>query len=281
MKQILEEIDLFGHHFNFSVFNKSEHRTYVGGILSILTILCTIASTLYLSKDFCFRTNPKTSSDRIQNLYYPQYTINLSNFVFGFRVEDSNLNFFDESSYFQFKVVYNNSTITKNSINGQVIEYDYPKINLNFSKCDFNKNLKYLSLTSSDDTVDYKNFYCIDFSNNNTIGGYWTANFTQYIDIELLYCNSSNPKCMSRNDTATYFSKKKLYLTMMTLKYFVDLTNYTNPLSNYLSYTYIQIDPNLSKKINCFMNQGQVTSDNGYFVDDKSYIHLSILITGL
>ena len=31
MKQILEEIDLFGHHFNFSVFNKSEHRTYVGG----------------------------------------------------------------------------------------------------------------------------------------------------------------------------------------------------------------------------------------------------------
>ena len=39
MKQILEEIDLFGHHFNFSVFNKKEHRTSIGGILSLLSIL--------------------------------------------------------------------------------------------------------------------------------------------------------------------------------------------------------------------------------------------------
>ena len=40
------------------------------------------------------------------------------------------------------KVKWNNSTIRKNSVNGQVIQYDYPSINLNFSKCDFN-NLSY------------------------------------------------------------------------------------------------------------------------------------------
>ena len=269
MKKILEGIDIFGHHFNFSVFNKKEHRTSIGGILSLLTILCTIASTLYLGRDFYFRSNPKTSTDRIQNLNYPQYTINSSNFVYGFRVEDNHLNFIDESKYFQFKVVYNNSTITKNSVNGQVIQYDYPSINLNFSKCDFNKNLKYFNFISSNDTVDFRNFYCIDFSNNTSIGGYWTSNFTQYIDIQLLYCNSSNPNCNSKKDTLNYFFEKKIYLTMMTLKYFIDLTNYSNPLSNFLSYTYIQIDLNLSKKINCFMTPGQVTSNNGYFVDDK------------
>ena len=270
MKNFLQGIDLFGVYFNFTIFNKDTHRTYIGGILSLLSILSTIASTLYFGRDFYFQANPITSVDRIQYLNYPQYTINSSNFVFGFRIEDSQLNFFDENSFFEFKVVYNNSTITKNNLTGEISEYDAPTINLNFSKCDFKKNLQYFDFISSNSNVDYRNFYCIDFSNNTSLGGYWTANFTQYIDIQLVYCNSSNPNCKSINDTATYFSNNKLYLTLMTLRYFIDLTNHENPLMNYLSYNYIQIDPNLSKKVNFFMTPGLVSSKEvkSFFIDE-------------
>ena len=275
MKNFLEAIDIFGIYFNFTVFNKDKHRTFIGGILTILTICCTIASTFYFCRDFYFRTNPKTDFDRIQSFYYPKYTINSSNFVFGFRVEDSQLNFFNESSFFQFKVIYNNSTMTKNNTNGHITEYDAPVIYLNFSKCEFNKNLKYFNLKSSD-YVDYTNFYCIDFSNNNSIGGYWTANFTQYIDIQLVYCNPNYPNCKSKNDTETFFKTNKLYLTLMTLKYFIDLTNYEIPLMNYLSYSYIQIDPNLSKKVNFFMTPGLVTShDVKNYIVDETLTHTS------
>ena len=189
----------------------------------------------------------------------------------GFRVEDSNLNLFDESSFFEFKVTYNNSTMTKNKNTGFITEYDAPVIYLNYSKCDYDKNLKDFNFNSSNDNVDYRNFYCIDFSEDFSIGGYWTANFTQYIDIQLVYCDSSKPNCKSRNETAEYFANNKLYLNMMSLKYFIDLTSKT-PLMNYLSYTYVQIDPGLAKKINLFMTQGLVTSnnENSYFIEDQT-----------
>ena len=271
MEKFLQKIDIFGHYFNFTIFNKVTHRTYVGGILSILTICTTLASTLYFGKDFWFKTNPNTYIDRIQNLDYPKYIINESNLVVGFRVEDSNLNLFDESSFFEFKVTYNNSTMTKNKNTGFITEYDAPVIYLNYSKCDYKKNLKDFNFNSSNDNVDYRNFYCIDFSEDFSIGGYWTANFTQYIDIQLVYCDPSKPNCKSRNETAEYFAKNKLYLNMMSLKYFIDLTSKT-PLMNYLSYTYVQIDPGLAKKINLFMTQGLVTSnnENSYFIEDQT-----------
>ena len=195
MKNFLEEIDIFGHDFNFSVFNKKQHRTYVGGILSLLTICCTFVSTLYFGKDFYFRTNPMIVNDRIQYPTYPQYKIDSSNFVFGFRVEDSKLNFFNESSFFEFKVIYNNSNMTRNQ-NGTITEYDAPVINLNYSKCDIKKFIN-LNFTSND-TVDYLNFYCIEFPSNLMMGGYWTANYTQYIDINLVNCNpDNNSNCTS------------------------------------------------------------------------------------
>ena len=271
MEKFLQKIDIFGHYFNFTIFNKVTHRTYVGGILSILTICTTLASTLYFGKDFWFKTNPNTYIDRIQNLDYPKYLINESNLVVGFRVEDSNLNLFDESSFFEFKVTYNNSTMTKNKNTGFITEYDAPVIYLNYSKCDYDKNLKDFNFNSSNDNVDYRNFYCIDFSEDFSIGGYWTANFTQYIDIQLVYCDPSKPNCKSRNETAEYFAKNKLYINMMSLKYFIDLSSKT-PIMNYLSYTYVQIDPGLAKKINCFMTQGLVTSnnENSYFIEDQT-----------
>ena len=270
MIKFFERIDIFGHNFNFTTFNQEKHRTYVGGIVTILTICSTLASTVYFAKDFWFKTNPKTKYERIQKLNYPKYKINKSNFVFGFRVEDSNLNFFDETSFFEFKVTYNNSTMTKNNITGYVTEYDAPVIYLNYSKCDYNKNFKDFHFISSEDNVDYRNFYCIDFSNDMSIGGYWTANFTQYIDIQLVYCNSSKPKC-NNNAAAEYFAKNKLYINMMSLKYFIDLSSKT-PIMNYLSYTYVQIDPGIAKKINCFMTQGLVTSnnENSYFIEDQT-----------
>ena len=55
MKNFLQGIDLFGVYFNFTIFNKDTHRTYIGGILSLLSILSTIASTLYFGRDFYFQ----------------------------------------------------------------------------------------------------------------------------------------------------------------------------------------------------------------------------------
>ena len=46
------------------------------------------------------------------------------------------------------------------------------------------------------------------------------------------------------------------------------MRNYENPINNYITYTYIQIDPNLSKKVNYFITSGLVTSNNGYFLDE-------------
>ena len=52
------------------------------------------------------------------------------------------------------------------------------------------------------------------------------------------------------------------------MKFFIDMRNYENPINNYITYTYIQIDPNLSKKVNYFITSGLVTSNNGYFLDE-------------
>ena len=265
-KKNLEMVDIFGKKFNFTVFYQKYHKTSFGGVLSLLTVLCTVLITLFFGRDFFYRLNPSYTVENVELSLYPNYQVDSSNLVYGFRLVDKNGNYIKESSFFNFAVIYNQIQIIKNS-NGKFVEISN-KIKLNFTKCTIEREFRKIPLPNLIETIDYKNFYYIEFSNQILIGGYWNSNFTNYIDVQLTFCNKNETKCRSGNQSAYYLSKNKLYLNILTLKNNIDTKNYSNPLYNSLSYLYVQIEPKFSKKINVYMSHIKFLSNNGWLVDN-------------
>ena len=263
--KILENIDIYGQKFNFTVYNKLEHKTYIGGILTILTIFFIYETFVFFGKDFYLRTNPDFKNDRVQLLNYPLYNLSSNNFMFGFRVEDINRNFWNESHYFSFKVVYNNITISQ-APNGTYFQTGNT-INLDYSLCD--KNI--LTNLNFSDLIDSKSFYCVKMNDTNpiSIGGYWDYNFAKFIDVLLILCSNDPNKtnCASVDETLDLLKQQKFYLNILSMKYYIDVENIDNPLSRRLSYNYLQIDINYFKKQYCYFKLGVLKSDNGLIME--------------
>ena len=205
--KVLEAIDIYGVPFNFTINNKLQHTTYIGGLLTIITIICLLESVVYFGQDFYLRQNPLFFNSRTQLQNYPIYDLTSDNFMFGFRIEDNNRNLWNESHYFSFKVTYNNYTTIAHpngtyTPNGLIT-------NLNFSLC--NKDL--LINLGFDVFLDSKNFYCVDFNNSSpiSIGGYWDSNITKYIDVQLVLCSQDPNKkeCATVNDTLNLLNNRR------------------------------------------------------------------------
>ena len=264
--KILENIDIYGQKFNFTIYNNLEHKTYFGGILTIFTLFFLYISIVFLGKNFYLRTNPDFTNNRVQLLNYPIYNLTSNNFMLGFRVEDSNSNFWNESHYFSFKVVYNNFTNTQLP-NGTYVQTGN-SFNLDYSLCD--KNI--LTNLNFSDLIDSHNFYCIKMNDTNpiSIGGYWDWNVCKYIDVQLILCSRDPNKtnCASVNETIDLLDRQKLYFNILSMKYYTDINNMTTPLSRHLEYNYLQIDINYYKKQSFFFKFGNLTSNNGWILDD-------------
>ena len=272
-----KKIDIYGQPFRFTIFGNKLHKTAMGGLLTIFTTAVMAIVTYFLGQNFYFRKSPVINRDFTQLSEYPHYNINNTNFIFGFRIEDSNGNLFNESRYFSFKVIYNYIDIEYSNNNIYQTRQAF-KMDLDF--CDV-ENLKNLNIGSN---LDSQRFYCVDFSDNLKYGGFIDSKNFSFFEVQVIQCNLDPERnistCATTDETLNYLKRNKLYFNMLTLKYSTNFKSLDKPLINHITNNFLMMDINFFKKQYCYFKLGKVLSDIGYVtenIDVKSGFALDYL----
>ncbi len=258
----LDGIDIFGSSFEFSMFGSPKFHTLIGRFLSVSLYILLISFIIVFGLDLIHRKNPKVITDIQEPKIYDSVRITPENFTFAWRLEDKDSKFVDATGllfpkvYFHF---YKRNQTTRELQHERGIKLE-PEI------CS-NKTVKDPIFLGK---KDISKWYCIDFiKNNETLGGFWDADFVKYFEVKFFICpdnNPNSPNCTSIKKLKKVTSgKNRLYFSCLYPEHFFEPNKQDNPLHyNYVNY-YNTISLNLQKIDRIFLKRA-------YLIDDKAYM---------
>ena len=255
IKKFLRSIDLFGITFSFRYKNKEKYQTSLGGLFIILFIILIITLGIYYFIHFITRKN--------YSVVY--YTMNLSatkiinfkesksNFAIGLTCEGNPKEKIPFTDLLHLEARY--SKYIKSSNGSFVREREILKTH-SCTYADFynkyDKQVDYLGL---------QRYQWID-DNDYSIEGVYAVQIFSYFDFSVTAVNNST-KILNELDRFLFENDCKFNLVYTDI--IIDLDNYKEPITQFLSNIFIQLNPTLLVKRNMyFMNQ--YFSDDDYFI---------------
>jgi hypothetical protein len=85
---LIQEIDLFGEQFNFTILGKTKYKTFFGGVLTLIMFIATVVFCVLFGMDLIIRSNPKVMTERIIPNNYPYVNCTIDNFPIFRRIAD-------------------------------------------------------------------------------------------------------------------------------------------------------------------------------------------------
>ena len=255
IKNFLKTCDLFGTTFTFRYKNKERYQTSLGGLFNLLFILLTLFIGIYYFIPFCNRKN--------YSIVY--YTMNLSstekvsfqeaqtNIAVGLTCEENPNEKLFLSDLLSLRVRYNNYVKKRDG------SFHKNRYVLNMHQCTYSDF--YNKYNTQFDYLGLNKYYCFD-NNDYSIEGVYADQIFSYFDISVMAINSSL-KILDEIDRFLFQNDCKLNLVYTDI--IIDLDNYKEPITLFLTNTFIQLNPILLVKRNMFfMNQ--------YFLNDDYLI---------
>ena len=238
IKQIITYLDMFGTKNSFYTNQKPKLYTFLGGILTLLSLCFCIIIFLYLSVNDFKRTSPITSTS-----YFP------------FDINQRKIKFDEKKIWIPWRIadITNNNYINHTNVLFPIIYYYYGKKQNDsmILKMDF-LDYKLCNETSmqkfSKDyilTVPLNQLYCINMDNIE-IGGSWISDFLNYVKFDLYYCkdgidyDDTNPNCTSYEKLINFSGiNNSLKLEFYFPEVQFQPANLTNPITiKYTQYYY-------------------------------------------
>ena len=248
--KIFKLLDCYGTSIQFTAFRKDVHKTPIGGLFSILSILCIICSTAYFGKDFYSRTNPYFTRHNFILQNYPFMNLNNSNFIIGFGIVDAKFDPVNYTEYFDIDISFNKFWI---SLSKKFSERN----TIESSDC---SNFKDFDISKNNNLTFPERMSCLNF-NNMELGGFWDTNKLSLFNIDISKC-SNRPKC--KNDTEiTNFLSNPIIFTIYTTQIYTDLNEKNQILKVNLKLFDIEIDFKVHKIKNIFYKNAKITTDMG------------------
>jgi hypothetical protein len=252
--EVIKKIDIYGFPSSFTIFNNTHYKTYIGGFLTLLTFLSYFLCFWYFGTDFYHRQNPHFLNQRITLSDYPLYTLNRDDLILAFRIEDFDGNFFDTNGLLEMNIIYYNYTNVEGT-------FEASHIHMETIDCNSINKTKMRLLTNK----DLKEMYCVKL-NNTQLGGFWDANFLDYISISYKPCintTDNNNVCLPREEAIKKLSQGLLSFNVYTNTYYSQLSDYSNPLKLNLFNVYTYVDTKIGKNLRLFFRAGNITTDLG------------------
>ena len=257
MKRFLRKIDLFGVYYNFNYKGREKYQTPIGGLFILLFIILVCVMGIYYFIPFIGRKN--------YTIVY--YTMNLA--------ATESINLFASESNFALglqcdKNANEHQIITDLlDLKGKYVSYvrssdsTYKKYTteLNMHKCiyddfynKYDKQMNYLGVHEYD---------CLD-NKDNIIQGIFDDEVFTYYEFSVIAKNKS--KKLTEEIIRFLFNNDCKFRFIYT-DIIIDLDNYKNPETQYLTDIFIQLNPSLVIKRNIyFMNQHFSNDDYLLFV---------------
>ena len=165
-------LDIFGVRPKLYIAKENQFKTLLGSFASVLCFLLILVISIIFGKDFYLRDSPRIISERLLTDEYRNVTLDSTNFIFAFRIEDVVGNFF-QSNLFELMITYN--LYTKNTNN----EFELSQQELKPEICN-NLNITDQKFISN---KNLSQFYCLDVSKSFIFGGDWTANSLSFFEL--------------------------------------------------------------------------------------------------
>ena len=267
---ILNFIDIFGTKFHLFMNQKLKFKTWVGGIITIFSLIMGITFIFIFGQDFFFRQHPSYTQTTVGE-EYKRINLTKEKVVIAFRTEDVYGNYLDTSNYI-FPKIYYYSAIP--SEDGE-FRNNYKEEYISYRMCDsndFEGNENFISL--------YGELYCIEWK-NKTFGGYWDHEFLYYFEIRLFYCNNSenysyknNSKCSTIEELNKYFSINTVYFSIYYTNVDFRVNDLKNPLSRSHSNYFTFISHNFRKTDRIYLGEQILNDDQGWVLNENKNISI-------
>lgn len=99
-------LDLYSENITLRVLGKKRYTTNVGGILTLFGLSICVIFIFIFGKNFLFRLKPTLTESTIDKEDYFNYYLSQKNFTLAFRIDDGNMNLFENPSLFFFEPTY-------------------------------------------------------------------------------------------------------------------------------------------------------------------------------
>lgn len=169
----IKYLDIYGTAFEFSVFNESKFKTFLGGFLSLATLVLVVIFAFLFGTDFFFRKNPQTLTSKQNPIEFPYFNLSQEDFLVPFRINYNNGSVADING-----IIYPLAVYQKYEKDPETQEYLFSSFNLEINQCHDDPNFPSFSLET---------YYCINFT-DIIIGGDWDAEKMLYVTITLSFC---------------------------------------------------------------------------------------------
>ena len=265
-KNFIVLIDLFGHYPSFVIHKRLLHKTFFGGIMTIIVVFIAVISTIFFSQELLFRKCPYMNiSTEIYN--NPEKIDFYNNFEFAIGIKNPNNNLFEinESIYyikaFLIKTIVNSSGTynIKESINMKICSETFNESHINY---DLFKNLSLDNLYCiSNEQNDINNIYINEFYGNN--------NF-QKIEIQLYECtNLTNNNCLSENEINSFLNTT---LSYYVINNYIRTNNHKNPFQRTINEYNYYISNELYISLNQNIHHLEIETDDGFMFTTNNKI---------
>jgi hypothetical protein len=249
----LKYIDFFGIHFHFYIGNKRKLYTSYGGVISIIYMIFCFCIFFILTLKDILHKNPISNMSSISQAGYHKVRFKEERFWLPWRIVDPDKKFVDfsdklEPKIFNIKGVKNN----KDSI------FSFKKETILYKLCnetDFAQigNHHYIDVNLSE-------IYCMDYDTIE-LGGGWTTDFLNYIQLDIICKESSdeiNESCSDHKWAIEYFYPIVEYQP----------TNYENPILVIYKNHFYNFTKFLNKEERLYFQEYVFNDDKGYIFND-------------
>ena len=197
--------DFYGSNFHWYIGFKPKYYTYIGGILSIFSLISVLMIFIFFGYDDFKRKNPNSNTSTVPPSGYKNIQFGKEKLYLPWRIIDYDENFINITGIIYPKIFY--FTVQPDNVTGELIS----KFNLvNYKLCNETGMQNLGEEYIIDIPID--TLYCIDMEDLK-VGGSWNADFLNFIRFDLYICkdgidyNESDPRCTNYDDLVEIYGK--------------------------------------------------------------------------
>ena len=246
-------LDFFRFPLTFSLNKREKMSTSIGKWMTIGIIAFLLYSLT--QSDLVNKKNPMTYSQDSIKPNRPSFWFSKENFTLVFGVGDGNNNFLNDQTIFSILFYTYSVNNTNHDANvTQVVLQPCTQEDFMENSEEFNR-------------LGLQGAFCLP-STILKLSGYWDEPQIEYLDFELVTCrNSSDSPIICQPQEVITSILSNYYVDVYITNYFIDVSNYLAPFSRNLEVYFKQIDFNLFKSMNIYLQPSFVDTDDGFFFE--------------
>ena len=267
LSHALKYIDCFGTNFTFYIEKNRKLFTPLGGILTILSLICGIIIFLSMNLNELKHNVPLSSTSVVQENYHNIKFVKEKIWL-PWRIRDYEGHLANFTGLL-YPIIYYYSGIKNKTENKVNLGYSF----LNYKLCSETSMINNTKSFIIDAPLD--ELYCIDMENLD-MGGNWDYDFVNYVEFDLYICKNgidydeNNKNCTSYEDLINAAEKGnsfefEIYYPMVHYQ----PTNKTNPIFvKYNSY-YYHLSRFSNKIDRIYLQKNTLIDDRGWVIKDE------------